>query len=211
LLARAETVTMTARAMNPDLLIYAAHALFWGAFGMTRVLVRQPPAQAPASAGSAATGIAPYSRALLAFHSVAFVVMYFGIGSDVLSPHPGPRMFAGQPVIGALVIAAGAAVACWALVYFASWRLRAKIDAGHQLATGGPFAYLRHPIYLALDLLALGSAIWIPTPALWLSVALMCIGGDLRARAEERLLLRVFGAAYDTYRERTRRFVPRIY
>ncbi len=49
----------------------------------------------------------------------------------------------------------------WALDYFRSWRFRAKLDEGHQLATGGPFRLLRHPIYMGLNLLALGSAFWV--------------------------------------------------
>jgi protein-S-isoprenylcysteine O-methyltransferase Ste14 len=57
----------------------------------------------------------------------------------------------------------GAALMSWARVWFASWRFRAKVDASHQLATGGPFALLRHPIYMGLNLLALGSAVWDPT------------------------------------------------
>jgi protein-S-isoprenylcysteine O-methyltransferase Ste14 len=122
-----------------------------------------------------------------------------------------PAVWAGQRVVGALVIAAAAALICWALAHFASWRIRAKLEAGHRLATDGPFRHLRHPIYMGLNLLALGSAIWVPTPVLWMSVVLMCIGSDLRARAEEKLLLQVFGAAYRDYCQRTSRFVPGIY
>jgi protein-S-isoprenylcysteine O-methyltransferase Ste14 len=99
----------------------------------------------------------------------------------------------------------------WALEYFRSWRFRAKLDAGHQLATGGPFRLLRHPIYMGLNLLAIGSAIWVPTPLLWTAVGVMLIGSDLRARGEERVLLAAFGDAYREYCARTRRFVPGVY
>jgi protein-S-isoprenylcysteine O-methyltransferase Ste14 len=102
-------------------------------------------------------------------------------------------------------------LACWALAHFASWRLRAKVDVGHRLATEGPFRHIRHPIYAGLDLLAIGSALWVPTLTLWAAALLMFVGGDLRARAEERLLRQVFGAAYDDYRARTSRFVPGLY
>ena len=43
-----------------------------------------------------------------------------------------------QRVVGSGVIAAGAVLMVWALVSFQSWRFRAKLDADHQLATGGP-------------------------------------------------------------------------
>jgi protein-S-isoprenylcysteine O-methyltransferase Ste14 len=96
-------------------------------------------------------------------------------------------------------------------VHFRSWRFRATLDRGHQLATGGPFRLLRHPIYMALNLLALGTAIAIPSVLLWISVILMAIGSDLRGRAEERILEDAFGEAYRSYSRGTSRFVPYVY
>jgi protein-S-isoprenylcysteine O-methyltransferase Ste14 len=136
--------------------------------------------------------------------------MYFGIGNTVI-PARVPAWFAGQRIAGTLVIALGGVMICWALLFFKSWRIRAALTADHQLATGGPFRFVRHPIYLGLDLLALGSAVWVPTPALWLSVILMVLGSDLRGRAEEKLLVTRFGEAYTSYMARTRRFLPGVY
>ena len=100
---------------------------------------------------------------------------------------------------------------CWSLLYFRSWRFRAKLDAGHELATGGPYALVRHPIDAGMNLLALGTAVWIPTILTWLGLALMFLGSDLRGRAEERVLGAAFGAQYREYCSRTRRFLPGIY
>ena len=80
-----------------------------------------------------------------------------------------------------------------------------------ELATGGPFEFVRHPIYLGLNLLALGTAVWVPTPIIWASLLLMFIGGDLRARTGQQLLARAFGANYSEYCENTSRFLPGIY
>jgi protein-S-isoprenylcysteine O-methyltransferase Ste14 len=199
--------------VNIDLLIYAAHGLLWLAFGLGRLAIRRRSSAAavpgqPEVATAAST--APYSRLLLVVHSLAFFIMYYGLGAAVI-PARVPHVFTGQRVSGALVIGVAAALICWALVHFDSWRVRAKLDVGHRLATDGPFRYLRHPIYMGLNLLAIGSAIWVPTPALWASALLMCIGSDLRARAEEKLLTRAFGAAYSDYCKRTSRFVPGLY
>ena len=136
--------------------------------------------------------------------------MYFGIGYAVI-PGRVPNWFPGQRVAGTLVIAGGAALMVWALVYFRSWRFRAAVEKGHELATGGPFRILRHPIYMGLNLLALGSALWVPTAIVWAAFVLMAIGSDLRARAEEILLKQAFDPAYGEYCARTRRFVPGIY
>ena len=196
---------------HPDLLVYAVHAAFWISFGVTRVFVRTP-AERPAAGTPVADReqTAPFSRTLLTFHMTAFVVMYFGIGNAVL-PDRVPTWFVGQGVVGAVVIALGATLLCWTLVVFRSWRFRAKLDRGHQLTTDGPFRVLRHPIYLGLDLLTLGTAIWVPTIVVWIAFALMALGGDLRARSEEALLGRAFGSTYAEYSRRTKRFIPGLY
>jgi len=200
--------------MKLDFAIYIVHWGFWGAFGITRIILRsrdrknsRAPDPAPVSQKE---NTAPFSRTLLAFHGVAFGLMYFGIGFAVI-PGRVPNWFPGQRVAGTLVIAGGAALMAWALVYFRSWRFRATVDSGHQLATGGPFRILRHPIYMGLNLLALGSALWVPTAIVWAAFVLMAIGSDLRGRAEETLLRQAFDPSYSEYCARTRRFVPGIY
>ena len=199
---------------NPDFQLYTAHGLFWSAFGITLVVLRlfygrerEEPAPAPVAAEART---ARHSRALIAFHSVAFTVMYFGIALAVFG-HRVPVWFAGQRAAGTVVIAIGTVLMVSTIVHFRSWRFRATLDKGHQLATGGPFRILRHPIYMALNLLALGSAIWIPSILLWIAVILMVVGSDLRARAEERLLEDAFGEAYRSYCRGTSRFVPYVY
>src|SRR5262249_27219726 len=140
---------------------------------------------------------APRANLLIGVHMVAFALLYTGVERAVFRVGmPAARPF--LSVAGALVILGGGAPMCWARLAFASWRFRAQIDSGHQLATGGPFRFVRHPLYAGLDLLGLGMALWIPTPLVWLGALLMTVAGELRARAEEVLLERVFG---DTYRE----------
>lgn len=197
-----------------DFQIYTVHVLFWSSFGVTRSILRRldrdvsrPSEAAPVSDQEAS---APHSRALLMFHSLAFGVMYFGVANAVI-PGRVPEWFAGQRMAGIFVIALGAALMSWSLVYFRSWRFRAAVEKGHELATGGPFRLLRHPIYMGLNLLALGTALWVPTVMVWVAFVLMVIGSDLRARAEETLLGGTFGSAYRDYCARTKRFVPGLY
>ena len=199
---------------NPDLAIYTMHSAFWGAFAVTRIIVGRRDRNKESAEGAASIPAkeitAPFSRMLVAFHALAFAVMYIGIGIAVF-PRRVPVWFAGQSIVGSMVIAGGAILVVSALLSFRSWRFRASVDAHHQLATGGPFRFLRHPIYMGLNLLAFGTAIWVPTGIVWIALALMVIGGDLRARAEETLLMNAFGDSYREYCARTRRFVPGIY
>lgn len=200
---------------HKDLLIYAVHGGFWAAFGVAHAITSRrssppsPHAPEPAPTNERETA-APFAKGLVALHMLAFGIMYFGIGSAAF-PQRVPAWFIGQRLVGTAIIALGAAIACWARVWFHSWRFQAKLDAGHQLATGGPFRFMRHPIYMGLSLLALGTAIWIPTIPCWIAFVLMVLGSDLRGRAEEKVLTEAFGARYSSYCAVTRRFIPRIY
>jgi len=199
---------------SPDFGIFTAHWVFWGAFGLTRVILRNRDRNDGSAAATSPISrqetMAPFSRALLAFHGLAFAVMYFGIGTAVI-PGRVPAWFPGQRVAGSIVIAGGAALVVAALVYFRSWRFRATLGESHRLATGGPFRIVRHPIYMGLNLLALGTALWVPAAIVWAAFVLMAIGSDLRACAEETLLKDAFGPSYREYCARTKRFVPGIY
>jgi protein-S-isoprenylcysteine O-methyltransferase Ste14 len=200
--------------LNRDFAVYAVHSAYWSSFGVTQAALARRDRGARGATSDAPTATsaedAPHSRALLFFHMVAFGVMYFGMGQALFADQV-PLWFAGQQFVGTAVIAAGAFLMSWSLVFFQSWRFRAAVEAGHKLATGGPFHWLRHPIYMGLNLLALGTAIWVPTTIVWAGFVLMVIGSDLRGRAEERLLTGVFGEEYLRYCATTRRFVPGVY
>ncbi len=149
--------------------------------------------------------------------SIAPVVPHAGICRHVLRngkrriPRPCADVVPRSAHRGSIVMLSSGVLGVWALVSFRSWRVLAKIERGHQLATQGPFRTLRHPIYMAMNLLALGTALWVPTIIVWAAFVLMTIGSDIRARAEETLLERAFGASYRQYRLRTWRFVPGVY
>jgi protein-S-isoprenylcysteine O-methyltransferase Ste14 len=134
--------------------------------------------------------------------------MYTGLDHVAFSTREVSRLLHIPPFVGAAAILAGAAIAAWALVVFDSWRILAKLEPDHRLCTRGPYRFVRNPIYLACDLLAIGSFLWVPTWETLAGVFLMHLGGELRARTEERLLDSAFGEEYRGYRERTGRFLP---
>jgi protein-S-isoprenylcysteine O-methyltransferase Ste14 len=188
--------------------LYGLHALFWGVF-VARALggrAKTPGGGAAEEAPREAKG----ARLVVALHGVAIGIMYFGIG-DALFARVAPSLFPGQQVAGAIVIVGAAGLALWSLLWFRSWRLAAAVDGSHELATGGPFALVRHPIYLAMDLLAAGSFVWLPSALVLAGVVAVALVGALRARMEERLLLEVFGDRYREYVRRTRGFLPFLY
>jgi protein-S-isoprenylcysteine O-methyltransferase Ste14 len=201
---------MTPQIRTSDLAIYAAHGCYWAALMVARLVGRKWKRSDDSGIVARGKKTAKYSRVLVGVHFVAFAFMYSGIGAAVFQGQT-PTWFSGQRIVGGIIIGGGAAVGASAILYFQSWRFRAEVSSGHQLATGGPFSVLRHPIYAGLSLLALGSAFWIPTRLVWIGFVLMLVGGDLRGRAEEKLLLESFGDVYVNYKARTWRCVPGIY
>ena len=93
-----------------------------------------------------------------------------------------------------------------------NWSLVARTREDHQLVQTGPFAVVRHPIYVALFLFMLAMAIaYGHTANLILAVPVFAIGTWLRVRHEEQLLRAQFGADYDIYAARVKRFVPGVF
>jgi protein-S-isoprenylcysteine O-methyltransferase Ste14 len=93
-----------------------------------------------------------------------------------------------------------------------NWSLVARTREDHQLVQSGPFAVVRHPIYIALFFSMVAMAIADGhTRNLLLAVPIFAIGTWLRIRNEERLLREQFGAGYDAYAARVKRFVPGVF
>src|SRR5262249_4005071 len=89
------------------------------------------------------------------------------------------------------------------------WTGIIQVRAGQPIVQYGPYAWVRHPIYLAVLLLATGSL------AAHVSVATACLavglaaGLALKIRVEERALRGVLGAPYDRSAARVPALVPR--
>ena len=81
---------------------------------------------------------------------------------------------------------------------------------GADLVRSGPYAWIRHPVYLGAMLESVGIAIFFGSPvALVIAVLAFCPAELLRARFEERVLLASMGEPYQTYCSEVGGFVPR--
>ncbi|MEZ5988881.1 MAG: protein-S-isoprenylcysteine O-methyltransferase [Planctomycetota bacterium] len=93
-----------------------------------------------------------------------------------------------------------------------NWSITLEVHEEHALVTHGVYARLRHPMYLALLLYALGLALmvpnWVAGPSYLVAVVLLVC---LRLGPEERMMREEFGAAYEAYVERTKRLLPGIW
>jgi protein-S-isoprenylcysteine O-methyltransferase Ste14 len=84
------------------------------------------------------------------------------------------------------------------------------VRANATLVTGGPYRWVRHPMYLGVALLVLSLSLI--TANAFISIAgAMCVAMlMLRTPTEEAKLVERFGEAYRQYASRTGRFLPRI-
>jgi protein-S-isoprenylcysteine O-methyltransferase Ste14 len=110
--------------------------------------------------------------------------------------------------IGAVVFAAGIALAIWARVYLGhNWGMPMTQKAEPELVTSGPYRYVRHPIYTGLLTGLLGTAL-ATNPTGLIIVAIL--GGYFyySATVEEKNLTATFPTAYTAYRSKTKKLIP---
>jgi protein-S-isoprenylcysteine O-methyltransferase Ste14 len=92
------------------------------------------------------------------------------------------------------------------------WSITARMVQDHKLATKGPYARVRHPIYTGMlgMLVATGLAIshWIVLVA---AIVVFAIGTWIRVRIEERLLRETFGTQFEEYARRVPAVIPGIF
>ena len=119
---------------------------------------------------------------------------------------------ANAPRTLAVAVGMAAAVVLFAWSAYAlgrNWAIVARTRARHELVTGGPFAWVRNPIYVAMAFFMLSMALATGhTRQLIPASPLFVIGTLIRTTEEERLLRAHFGRAYDEYAARVKRFVP---
>ncbi len=87
-----------------------------------------------------------------------------------------------------------------------------QVQRDHQLMQAGPYRYIRHPVYTAILVIAIGQTLFFLSPPVALLTLLLGGLALYRARLEESLLAspEAFGATYTAYMARTGRFLPRI-
>ncbi|MGA8610399.1 MAG: isoprenylcysteine carboxylmethyltransferase family protein [Xanthobacteraceae bacterium] len=119
--------------------------------------------------------------------------------------------YAGAYVLAALTLA-GILFAWWARIHIGRlWSGSITRKQDHHVVDTGPYALVRHPIYMGLILALLATAVAQATANALAGAALLSVGFWLKARAEERFLTTELGAdAYGAYRRRVPMLVPSL-
>jgi protein-S-isoprenylcysteine O-methyltransferase Ste14 len=118
--------------------------------------------------------------------------------------------------LGYGAVALGLAVAAVVLMLWSAWAFP-SVSTGHyvlpdqKVISTGPYALVRHPLYVAAFLVWFSLALAFSNVAVLLITLLYVIPSYLvYIRAEEEMLLRHLGDAYATYRARVGMLFPRI-
>jgi len=183
------------------IILMASGLLFFASLGWTRL---------GASRGAGAT-VAKKSNLsrwgvfiqMLGFSAVGFGTIRIGL------PATSPAALAEGAAVALLMLLALGLFTSAARVMGANWSIVARMREGHELVTAGVFAHLRHPIYTAMGAFLIAMAIAFGHEfGLIAGLPLFALGTAIRIREEEKLLRGEFGAAYDDYAARVKRFVP---
>ncbi len=165
-------------------------ALLFAAVLIGLVIIRKP-------AMSGARGFVP--------KAVAFLGAFLGVA--ILSL---PHQSIGWPLklLSTLLILGGMAFAAYAL----SWlgRSISVMSEARELVTGGPYALVRHPLYLGEEAALIGVTLQFLSPAAVIVFAMQFGFQIYRMRFEEQVMSEAF-PAYAEYAGRVKRLIPGIY
>ncbi len=112
--------------------------------------------------------------------------------------------------MGAVLIVVGVVFSLWAAVTFRMHRAQIKptSDAHSTLVASGPFLVSRNPMYLGTLVAGIGAALVAGTWLMWaVPAALFVLDHFVIIPFEERSMEHTFGATFDAYKNRVRRWV----
>lgn len=139
---------------------------------------------------------------------LGFLLAGWGLGRLAGLPSIGGDAVA-RMVVAGLLVGVGLALELWAIGAFRRRRTAVQPwKPSTALVAEGPYRFSRNPIYLGFAVTYLGLALALNS---WLALALLVpcllvVDRGVIAR-EERYLSAKFGASYDAYRGRVRRWI----
>jgi protein-S-isoprenylcysteine O-methyltransferase Ste14 len=116
-------------------------------------------------------------------------------------------------IVGMAIAIAGYGLAVWATASnaFFSAVTRIQTDRGHTVATGGPYRYVRHPAYVGMILIEVGTALMLGSWLALIPAAVSVVLVLLRTVLEDRTLVTEL-AGYQEFAEKTRyRLIPGVW
>jgi protein-S-isoprenylcysteine O-methyltransferase Ste14 len=140
-----------------------------------------------------------------------WALLYFGVARTVSALYRWRALVDLQIVwLGVALVAVGAAIALWAFWLFRheGTEINPTSAVNTSLVVRGPFQLTRNPMYLGLVILTLGIAFWVGAlPMFAVPVLVFLTANSAHIPFEEAKMRRQFGAAFDAYTRRVRRWI----
>lgn len=178
---------------DPQVLIDAlakAAALLFAAVLIGLVAVRRP-------ASSGAKGFVP--------KAVAFMGAFLGVAILSLPHH---TIAWPLQLLSTFLIFGGMGFAVYALLWLG--RSISVMSEARSLVTGGPYALVRHPLYLGEEVALIGITMQFFSPVALAVLAMQIASQLVRMNYEEQVMADAF-AEYADYASRVKRLIPGIY
>ncbi len=117
-------------------------------------------------------------------------------------------------LVGLVLYLGGGAFIVWARSslgtnWAVSTSFGVQLQTDHQLIQRGPFAWVRHPMYVGFWVLLFGALLAYRTWALLILLPMVLASFSFRARREEAALEATFGDEWRQYAAHVGRFLPR--
>ncbi len=115
-------------------------------------------------------------------------------------------------IISLVLTAMGLSLALWARIILGkNWSGSVTFKEQHELIVRGPYAFVRHPIYTAMLLMFLGTALAMGTIGSLLGFPLLYLSFWIKYRQEESLMIENFGDQYLAYMKRVSAIIPNLF
>ena len=124
----------------------------------------------------------------------------------------GSTRIPGLPLVwpGVVLIVLGIGLSVTAAMLFRreGTEINPTSPANRKLVTSGPFRLTRNPMYLGLVVVSLGIALWVGAWPMFLApIAIFATANWVHIPFEEEKMGRQFGASFDAYASKTRRWI----
>lgn len=138
-----------------------------------------------------------------------WALLYLALAGALSAAYPWEPIATPAP-LGIVLVATGFTLSLLSVLLFLrrGAQLNPASETHAALVVSGPFRFTRNPMYLGLVVLTLGAAFWAGSPPMFAVPFLVFATANwVHIPYEEARMRQSFGAAYEAYSARTRRWL----